>query len=263
MKTDILFYQIFQEFPQFFFEICSLPSHNANRYSFSSIEVKQLAFRIDGLFLPNTNDPNFPIYLTEIQFQPDPNFYYRVFSELHLYLKQYQPQNPWHLVIIYPNRNTEGEVPIHFQHHLALPTVTRIYLNELPQTSLGAATIQLILEQPNQAPEAAKTLIQQAKTQLTPTQVQQKLIDLIQTIIVYKLPNKSREEIAAMLGLSDLKQTRVYQEALAEGREEGIEQVQRENIFRMSGHGMSPETIAQLLALPLETVTQILGEQNN
>ena len=35
-------------------------------------------------------------------------------------------------------------------------------------------------------------------------------------------PQKSREEIEAMFELSDLKQTKVYQEALAEGEEKGI-----------------------------------------
>jgi predicted transposase YdaD len=44
----------------------------------------------------------------------------------------------------------------------------------------------------------------------------------IETIIVYKFPSLSREEIERMLGLSELRQTKVYQEALEEGREEGI-----------------------------------------
>ena len=35
----------------------------------------------------------------------------------------------------------------------------------------------------------------------------------IETIIIHKLPLKSREEIEAMLDLQDLKQTKVYQEA--------------------------------------------------
>ncbi|MFM7907462.1 MAG: DUF2887 domain-containing protein, partial [Microcystis sp.] len=39
---------------------------------------------------------------------------------------------------------------------------------------------------------------------------QRQLINLIESIIIYKLPQKSREEIEAMFGLSDLKQTRVY-----------------------------------------------------
>ncbi|QGZ91364.1 hypothetical protein GQR42_19475 [Microcystis aeruginosa FD4] len=41
----------------------------------------------------------------------------------------------------------------------------------------------------------------------------------------YYFPQKSREEIEAMFELSDLKQTRVYQEALAEGEERGLEPI--------------------------------------
>jgi predicted transposase YdaD len=47
-------------------------------------------------------------------------------------------------------------------------------------------------------------------------------METIETIIVYKFPSLSREEIERMLGLSELRQTKVYQEALKEGREEGI-----------------------------------------
>jgi len=36
--------------------------------------------------------------------------------------------------------------------------------------------------------------------------------------------NKPQEEIQAMFGLNHLKQTRFYQEAFTQGKEEGIEQ---------------------------------------
>ncbi|MDB9314180.1 hypothetical protein PN462_13795 [Spirulina sp. CS-785/01] len=65
-----------------------------------------------------------------------------------------------------------------------------------------------------------------------------------------------------MLGLTDLKQTRFYQEAFAEGREEGreegVQQMQQEFIQRLLNRGNSPEDIAQLLDIPLETVQQFL-----
>ncbi|MDB9316032.1 DUF2887 domain-containing protein, partial [Spirulina sp. CS-785/01] len=93
--------------------------------------------------------------------------------------------------------------------------------------------------------------------------IQRDIIDLIETIVVYKLPQASREEIAEMLGLTDLKQTRFYQEAFAEGREEGreegVQQMQREFIQRLLNRGNSPEDIAQLLGIPLETVQQFLN----
>jgi predicted transposase YdaD len=47
------------------------------------------------------------------------------------------------------------------------------------------------------------------------------IIKIIETIVVYKFPKLSREEIERMFGLSELRRTKVYQEALQEGREEG------------------------------------------
>lgn len=107
MKTDSIFYRLFQEFPSIFFELIGDSSDQATAYEFTSREVKQLAFRLDGLFLPTINEENKPFYLVEIQFQPDPTLYYRVFAELFLYLKQYQLSHPWQVVVIYPSRQIE------------------------------------------------------------------------------------------------------------------------------------------------------------
>ncbi|MFN6516121.1 MAG: DUF2887 domain-containing protein [Nostoc sp. CreGUA01] len=110
----------------------------------------------------------------------------------------------------------------------------------------------LVIETEETAPKLAKRLIEQAKQQVTDEVTQRDLINLIETIIVYKLPQKSRQEIEAMLGLSELKQTKVYQEAL----EEGKQQSKLEAIPRMIKFGLSLEAIAQLLDLPLELVQQ-------
>lgn len=56
MKTDTLFYQLFQEFPSIFFELISQPVTQAHVYQFTSIELKQVAFRTDGLFLPSSGE---------------------------------------------------------------------------------------------------------------------------------------------------------------------------------------------------------------
>jgi len=55
MKTDTIFYQLFQSFPSIFFELIQLPISEANNYRFDSVEVKQLSFRLDGVFLPQNN----------------------------------------------------------------------------------------------------------------------------------------------------------------------------------------------------------------
>lgn len=271
MKTDTIFYSLFQEFPSFFFELIDRSPDEAAAYEFTSREIKQLAFRIDGLFLPKTEEPEKPFYLAEVQFQPDADLYYRIFGELFLYLRQYKPLNPWRVVVIYPNRRIEHEQMLQFQELLTSQRVQRIYLDELPEAadrSLGVKVVKLVIEPAETAAEQARQSIAMARQQLSDPTVLRDLINLIETIIVYKLPQKSREEIAAMLNLSELRQTRFYQEVKQEGLEEGLEQGKQEGerqakleaIRRMIAFGMNLETIAQLLDLSLEFVRQTINK---
>ncbi|MEQ8956939.1 MAG: Rpn family recombination-promoting nuclease/putative transposase, partial [Coleofasciculus sp. C2-GNP5-27] len=166
MKTDSIFYNLFQAFPSIFFELINRSPEEATSYEFTSREVKQLAFRLDGLFLPKTNEPDKPFYLVEVQFQPDASLYYRLFAELFLFLKQYQPPHPWQIVIIYPNRSTEREQPLHFGNLLALNQVRRIYLDELgeaAESSLGVGVVKLVIEPEETAGQLARQLIEQAQ----------------------------------------------------------------------------------------------------
>jgi predicted transposase/invertase (TIGR01784 family) len=271
VKTDTIFYSLFQAFPSIFFELINQSPEEAAIYEFTSREIKQLAFRLDGLFLPTTLEPQKPFYVVEVQFQPDEDFYYRLFGELFVFLRQYKPPHPWQVVVIYPNRSIERQQTFQFGEILALNRVRRIYLDELtqaPESSLGVGVVKLVIEGEETAPELARRLIAQAKQQLSTESTRRDLIDLIETIIVYKLPQKSREEIEAMLGLSELKQTKVYQEAkqegLAEGKQEGLAEglaegqlrAKLEAIPRMIEFGLRKEQIAQLQDLPLEVVQQ-------
>ncbi|PSO49450.1 MAG: hypothetical protein BRC33_06865 [Cyanobacteria bacterium SW_9_44_58] len=52
MKTDSLFYRLFQNFPSLLFELIDVSVANSEGYQFRSVEIKQTAFRIDGLFAP-------------------------------------------------------------------------------------------------------------------------------------------------------------------------------------------------------------------
>jgi predicted transposase/invertase (TIGR01784 family) len=154
MKTDTIFYSLFQEFPSFFFELINCSPDEAAAYEFTSREIKQLAFRIDGLFLPKTEESEKPFYLVEVQFQPDPDLYYRIFGELFLYLRQYQPTHPWRVVVLYPSRTIEVEQPLQFEELLNCSRVQRIYLDELeasPECSMGVGVVKLVIE-PEQTP---------------------------------------------------------------------------------------------------------------
>jgi predicted transposase/invertase (TIGR01784 family) len=91
---------------------------------------------------------------------------------------------------------------------------------------------------------------QEINSQLQQQQLLQllQLLQLIETILVYKLPKMSRTEIEAIFGLSELKQTRVYQEALEEGELLG----KLKAVKPMLSAGLSVEQIAEALDLSVE-----------
>ncbi|MGK7931112.1 MAG: Rpn family recombination-promoting nuclease/putative transposase [Microcystaceae cyanobacterium] len=220
MKTDSLFYRIFLDFPEIFFELINQPLDSVNDYEFASQAVKEQPFTVDGFYRPLQDNANSPFYLVEAQFQPDDNFYYRLFGELFIYLRQYQPLSPWQIVVIYPNRRVE-RLPIHqFGEMVSLERVQRFYLDELDlgtPPSLALGILKLVVKKESEAIESAKLLINQTRTEISEPLTQKNVLDLIENIVIRKLPLKTTKEIEAMLDLQDLKQTRVYQEGLQEG----------------------------------------------
>ena len=265
MKTDSLFYKMFLDFPEIFFELIDQPEASSLNYRFTSQEVKQLSFRLDGLFLPLQDSPTSPFYLVEVQFQPREELYYRLFSELFLYLKQYQPLSPWQVVVIYPNRQVE-RIPFHqFEEMLSLWRVQRIYLDELEETeptSLGIGVLKLVIQNESQAVNSAKILIERISTEIAEPQTQRNIINLIESIIIYKLPLKNREEIEAMFELQDLKKTRFYQEALGEGKAEGRQEGEANLVIRQLNRRLEeiPQNLREkILAMSVEQLEN-LGE---
>ena len=93
VKTDSIFYQLFLTYPALFFELIGQPPELATAYEFKSVELKQTAFRIDGVFLPSSTTSTRPVYFGEVQFQRDPLLYHRFFAEIFLYLRQ-NPTTP-------------------------------------------------------------------------------------------------------------------------------------------------------------------------
>ena len=269
MKTDAIFYEIFKEFHNIFFEIIGKPDINTNTYEFTAPEIKQKSFRLDGLFSPLEAFPNQPLYFVEIQFYKDDEFYDRLFTSIFLYFTQYQPPNPdWLAIVIYDKRSNERSYPLRYRSLLE-PHLRRFYLDELedlPANSLGVGIVRLVVETETKAEELAKTLIEKAREELTDTLIQRKVIEFIETIVVYKFPNLSREEIETMLNLNLLKETRVYQEAKEEGEQEGElkgELKAKLNILpKLVQRGLSIQEIAELLELDTETIRKALGDNS-
>jgi predicted transposase/invertase (TIGR01784 family) len=223
LKTDTLFYQLFKTFHSLLFELLDRPASEAESYQFSSIEVKEKSFRFDGIFMPSTQDNL--IFFAEVQFQPKDDFYWEFPAEIYLYLNQYRPAQDWQAIAIFARRIYEPQAPKHCQEDIDSGRIVRVYLEDwLDQetNSAGIAMIQLILASEQKAPEMAKAIVAQVEREPNPD-LQAEVVKFIETVLVYKFPKLGRQEIEAMFTQSDLKNTRVYQEALQEGKQEGLQ----------------------------------------
>ncbi|GFE69933.1 Rpn family recombination-promoting nuclease/putative transposase [Chroococcus sp. FPU101] len=265
MKTDAIFYQLFQEFPQIFFEIINQPNIPSHIYQFIAPEVKQRSFRLDGIFSPPEDASQYPLYFVEVQFYREEDFYDRLFSSIFLYFGQYRPTNPeWLAIVIFDLTSNDVEIPSRYQalvsRHLQI-----IYLDQvgaIEEISLGLAIVKLIVQSPIVASQTAPNLLERVNTEITDLPLSRQIIDVIETIIVYKFPQLSSQEIAEMLNLEGIKQTRFYQETFEEGKEEGREEGRLEKQIEMipllHELGLNAEQIAERLKLDLNLVRQHL-----
>lgn len=174
-----------------------------------------------------------------------------------MFLDQNNLTNDWHAVVIYPVRSIEPNETWLYRSLHASSQVQRVYLDELEPTedeSIGLGIVQLIVEKPASSANKARELIRQAgRSPATSDISTQEITELIETIIVYKFPQLSRQEVEEMLSLSELKQTRVYQEVLEEGRQK----CKLAAVPLLSQAGLSVEQIAQQLDLDIAAVRQI------
>ena len=84
------------------------------------------------------------------------------------------------------------------------------------------------------------------------------MLNLLETIVLAKLPQMSRQELEAMFGVDDLRKTRFAQELKLEGIMEG----KLQTIPRLLGKGFSVEEIADVLQLDIEQIQQFINTLN-
>lgn len=270
MKTDSLFYKLFNYAPSLLFDLVDLQIADTTGYQFRSEEIKQTAFRIDGLFVPVAENKTQPLIFVEVQFQSDEDFYSRFFSELFLYLRYQKPQHSWQAVVIYPDRSIEKHDGYqHFQALLESAQVHRIFLEDiadLKTDSLGLQLIQLIVAKQTQAISRAQNLVNQVQ-KLDSKQQLMRVLDIIEAIMVCKLPHLKREEIQKMLDFIelDIKKTQFYQDVVAEnkqewiekGKEQGLAQGQLDLITRLCKHRYGKLTAKNITQLKNLSLTQL------
>jgi len=265
MITDPLFYRLFETSPETFFLLLGMPADAARemaaRYQYQAIEFKETSHRVDGVFLPR--EPGLPLYFLEVQFYRLPSVFADLLAKAYTYLKQHEPGQPFCGVVLFASRSLEPAELAPYQPLLEAGQIRRFYLDEMPELTdapLGLSILYLIQETESEAPEMARELVARARTEIADAALRADLIELIETVTIYKLSRLSREEIQTMLQVHDIRETRVYQEAKAEGLQEGRQEGIALAIEKMAARNMPTEEIAAILEVDMELVRQVLQE---
>ncbi len=274
MKTDPLFYELFQTAPQIYFELLQIPQPCL--YRFESITVKATEKRIDGVLEPTK--PDQPIHFVEVQAAPDEEIYWRISREVATYFEQ-RPKlrgREWQAVVIWlgkPEPKEDEEADADFGTVLLYDRKNkqRLYsvdiidlLGKLPEDSLALNVLRpLVVDNERQVRQNISNWVEQIHA--TPgmsSDVEQRLVMVMTQLIEEKFKTLSYKELCKMLKLTPFEQTatfiETYQRKLQEDRMELlIQQIKRKYRFAES-------TIAKidvrLRQLTLKDLKDLFGE---
>lgn len=176
-------------------------------------------------------------------------------------------------LLIFPRRSLEPRKILPYKVLLESEHITRLYLDELgevDQIPLGLGLIKLIVEGKRRTPKLIKNLINKTRSEIPSPLHRQKVLDLIETIVLYKLPFMSREELAAMYTFTkeDLRKTRYYQDVRQEAREELAEEVResvtaevRESVTAKTRQEEALQLVQRLISRRLGAIAPDLDRQ--
>ena len=269
LKTDHWFYGLFQSAPDLITLL--LPGDAAGEasslgpdapgdvlYRFEAPELKAVNHRLDGALWPRGSEggtPEQPVVLLEVQMHPKAGFKHRLFAQTARFL-QLNPQ-VLHLavVVVVPHRRLKlGPSQLPQQLQAFLDGVICLSLEELGQQA-DPDPLLALLALPVQS-DAVLVASSQHILVRRPD-----LFPAVQTILLERLPLLTREDLMeiATIPAKDLRHTRVAQEWIEEGRQEGEARgraaeaaaLALRQLNRRCGP-LSEATSSRIQALPLE-----------
>jgi predicted transposase/invertase (TIGR01784 family) len=280
MRTDPVFYRLFETSPETFFLVLGLAKESARemaaRYKYEALEFKETAHRLDGVFRPQ--EAGLPLYFLEVQFYKSDRVFANLLVKAYAYLERNEPGQAFVGVVLFAGRELQPRELTPYQALLDAGVIQCHYLDEMPEIDdapLGLSILYLINDSESKAADRARALIARARDEVRDLVLRDDLIQLIEATILYKLPRLSREEIEAMLQVDDIRKSRVYQEAKEEGIEQGIEQgmtleqerqlqAKLRSIAKLAAMNLTADTIADVLELDISEVRKhMTGGQDN
>lgn len=223
MKTDTLFYELFQAAPQTFFELLQLTPPCP--YRFESITVKTSEKRIDGVFEPTVAGQ--PIYFLEVQGFPDEVIYFRLLREVMTYFEQ-RPQlkdTEWLAAVLWlSNTDDPGFGTLRLLTRKPRPRLISLHLlrllAKLPESSLTLNVLRPLLAKSER--EIRQHVVEWVENiRQAPdldSATEEKLIAVMSQLVEQKFRRLTYKELSIMLRLRPLSETTSGQELIKEER---------------------------------------------
>ncbi len=268
VKTDHWFYGLFQSAPDLVALLLPqggsvVPSLGPDApgdalYRFEAPELKAANHRLDGAFWPRSGQvgtPEQPVVLLEVQMHGKGGFKHRLGAQSFRFLQLHPQVQHLAVVVLVPHwRLNLGPARLPQQLQAFVDGVLWLSLEELGQQADLDPLLSLLT-----LPVRPEAELQASSQQILDRRPD--LLSAVQTILLERLPLLTREELMefATIPAKDLRHTRVAQEWIEEGRQEGEARGRAAEAavvtLRLLNRRCGPlgnATAARIKALPLE-----------
>lgn len=147
MKTDIVFYRLFKDHPEVYFELLGQDPALGRNYRFESLELKQINLRIDGVFIPNR--PELPVEFLEVQFYRNPAIYANLLAKVFLDLERNRPEQLWRATALFGTRRMAPRQTAPYESVLQSGQLVPLFLDDIdarPGDSIGLSIMRLVTD---------------------------------------------------------------------------------------------------------------------
>ena len=228
VASDKLFYWLFQNQPDRILALLPDLPGDACGYRFSAPVLKEREYRLDGLFLPPPERPEWPAVILEAQMAADGGFLRRLFAECARLVQQEPSIHQWRVVVLCPSRQLHFGDPApvaEFVEH----RVRWIELLPAVANPTGPALVQalaLLVQSEQELPASSAAL----RARVADTNRAAEIDDVIAAILVARFSGRSIQELCAMGGitLDNFTQSVAYREIFGRGRQEGHQEGRQE-----------------------------------
>lgn len=263
MRTDALFYELFQAAPQTFFELLQITP--TCPYRFESITIKMSEKRIDGVLEPSQAGER--IYFAEVQAFPDEVIYWRVLREVATFFEQRPAlkDNDWQALVLWLNKDDDPgySTLLNLSRQPLSRLVSVDLLALLPKLQANALSLNVLRPLLAETEEDVRKNLQQwaQNIQQTPNldqQTETRLLTILAQFVEQKFRSLTYKEISDMLRLTPLAETISGQELI---KDERLAILSRQIQIRFQLSDELTEAIGQdLEKLDLPTLKLLLEE---